>query len=63
MLFTLEELERRAYIEGRTADAWALGQAVDKITDEVLDLEMEVDLLQQRNNALEAQIAELRREL
>ena len=62
MAFTLEELERRAYIEGRTAEAWALGQAINVTDERIFELEQQVEYLTGRNRELEYAIEELESE-
>jgi hypothetical protein len=57
MPFTFDELERRAYIEGHTAEAWALGKAMDaeKRCEEAEDLNEELvcDLAEARRGISE----------
>lgn len=57
-MLTLEERERRAYIEGRVEEAAVLGEAVDAINDRVLDLDFEVRSLKDEIEKLEEELAE-----
>jgi len=63
MPLTLEEQERRAYISGDTAQACALGQAIDGIDARTTELAEECEGLKKDIERMERQEADLHEEL
>jgi archaellum component FlaC len=61
MQMTLEERERRAYIEGRTDEAELLAQAVD--TESFTDMEDQLSEAKSEIDRLEDKVQRLEREL
>ncbi len=56
MNLTLEERERRAYANGWVTQAELMGIAIDKVTEEILDMDFEIRSLKEDNERLEKQL-------